>query len=94
MKRKHELERHNAEAKLQLFKMEQQEEAETALKEQQMALEVGQESKEADSAEDHFMDLLNSGRSLTSSLAPRDKAAVATNTKPNSPAVEGLVKQG
>ena len=47
MKRKHELERHNAEAKLQLFKMEQQEEAESALKDQQAALEGAHESKDS-----------------------------------------------
>ena len=45
LKRKHELQRHNAEAKLQLFKMEQQEEADKALNLQQVALEADQEDK-------------------------------------------------
>ena len=44
IKRKHELERHNAEAKLQLFKMQQQEEAESALKDQEAALEGDHQS--------------------------------------------------
>jgi len=48
IKRKHELERHNAEAKLQLFKMQQQEEAETALKDEEVALETSHESKEVE----------------------------------------------
>ena len=63
MKRKHELERHNAEAKLQLFKMEQQEEAESALKDQQAALEGAHESKDStDSDQKQLESILDSGR--------------------------------
>lgn len=54
MKRKHELERHNAEAKLQLFKMEQQEESEKALSLQQATLEASEAEKESNPATDNL----------------------------------------
>jgi len=51
IKRKHEFERHNAEAKLQLFKMQQQEEAESALKDEEAVLAHKDEVKEDDDSE-------------------------------------------
>ena len=89
MKRKHELERHNAEAKLQLFKMEQQEEAESALKDQQAALEGAHESKDStDSDQKQLESIINSGRAQAMQVGETKDPPRKTD-----PAVEAIVKQ-
>lgn len=92
MKRKHELQRHNAEAKLQLLKMEQQEEAESALKDQEaVVLQGSHVSKdEIDSDQKQLESILEKGRKEASIMQVGKEPSEPRKT---SPEVEKILKE-
>lgn len=88
MKRKHELQRHNAEAKLQLLKMEQQEEAESALKDQEAVVLQG--SHESKDETEQLESILEKGRKEASIMQVGKEPSEPRKT---SPEVEKILKE-